>query len=110
MISKRFFFFSNSFENKVKVLASQSCPTLWDPMDCSLPGSQSLEFSRQEYWSGLPFPSPVYPPDPGIEPRSLELQADSLPSEPLGKLFNDMQFFYLEPYFKFTVKNSECSL
>ena len=41
----------------------------------------SMEFSRQEYWSGLPFPSPGDPPDPGIEPRSLALQADSLPSE-----------------------------
>ena len=37
---------------------SLSCPTLCDPMDCIPPGSLSLEFSRQEYWSGLPFPSP----------------------------------------------------
>ena len=44
----------------------------------------SMEFSRQEYWSGLPFPSPGDPPDPGIEPGSPALQADSLPSEPLG--------------------------
>ena len=42
----------------------------------------SVEFSRQEYWSGLPFPSPEDLPDPGIEPGSPELQADSLPSEP----------------------------
>ena len=40
----------------------------------------SMEFSRQEYWSGLPFPSPGDLPDPGIEPRSPALQADSLPS------------------------------
>ena len=39
-----------------------------------------MEFSRQEYWSGLPFPFPRDLPDPGIEPRSLALQADSLPS------------------------------
>ena len=38
----------------------QSCPTLCDPIDGSLPGSQSLEFSRQEHWSGLPFPSPMH--------------------------------------------------
>ena len=44
-----------------------------------------IEFSRQEYWSGLPFTSPEDHPDPGIEPRSPVLQADSLPSEPLGK-------------------------
>ena len=43
----------------------------------------SLGFSRQEYWSGLPFPSPGDVPDPGIEPRSLALEADALTSEPL---------------------------
>ena len=43
----------------------------------------SVEFSRQEYWSGLPFPSPEDLSDPGIEPGSPELQADSLPSEPI---------------------------
>ena len=44
-----------------------------------------MGLSRQEYWSGLPFPSPEDLPDPGIEPRSPALQADSLPSEPPGK-------------------------
>ena len=44
------------------------------------------KFSKQEYWSGLPFPSPGDLPDPGIEPRSLALQADSLPTELQGKL------------------------
>ena len=45
----------------------------------------SMEFSRQAYWSGLPFPSPGDLPDPGIKPRSPTLQADTLPSEPPGK-------------------------
>ena len=45
----------------------------------------SMEFSRQEYWSELPFPSPGALLDPAIEPRSPGLQADSLPSEPAGK-------------------------
>ena len=45
----------------------------------------SRGFSRQEYWSGLPFPSPGDLPDPGIEPRSSALQADSSPYEPPGK-------------------------
>ena len=45
----------------------------------------SMGFSRQEYWSGLPFPSPGDLPDPGIEPRSPTLQADALTSEPPGK-------------------------
>jgi len=45
----------------------------------------SLGLSRQEYWSGLPFPPPGDLPNPGIKPKSLALQADSLPSEPPGK-------------------------
>ena len=45
----------------------------------------SMGFSRQEYWSGLPFPSPGDLPDPGIEPRSPTLQVDALPAEPPGK-------------------------
>ena len=45
----------------------------------------SMEFSRQEYWSGQSFPFPGDLPDPGFEPRSPALQADSLPSEPPGK-------------------------
>ena len=44
-----------------------------------------MGFSRQEYWSGLPFPSPGDLPDPGIEPRSPTFQADALTSEPPGK-------------------------
>ena len=45
----------------------------------------SIDFSRWEYWNGLPFPSPGDLPDPGIEPSSPELQADSLSSEPPGR-------------------------
>ena len=45
----------------------------------------SMGFSRQEYWSGLPFPSPGALPDPGIKPGSPALQADTLTSEPPGK-------------------------
>ena len=45
----------------------------------------SMEFSRQEYWSGLPFPSRGNLPDPGIKPRSPAFQADALPFEPPGK-------------------------
>ena len=45
----------------------------------------SMGFSRQEYWSGLPFPSPGDIPDPGIEPGSPALEADALTSEPPGK-------------------------
>ena len=45
-----------------------------------------MGFSRQEYWSGLPFPSPGDLTDPGIEPRSPALQADSVLAEPLGHI------------------------
>ena len=48
---------------------------------------QSMEFSKQEYWSGLPFPSPGDLPNPGIGPRSPALQTDALPFEPPGKPF-----------------------
>ena len=71
----------------VKVLTAQSCPTLCDPMDCSLAGPFVHEFSRQEYWSGLPFPFPGDLPDPGIEPGSPALQAESLPLELPGKAY-----------------------
>ena len=59
-----------------------------------------MGFSRPEYWSGLPFPSPGDLPKPGIEPRSPVLQADALSSEPPGKPYiNDGSglFFLLFP-------------
>ena len=46
-----------------------------------------MGFSRQEYWSGLPFPSPADLPNPGVEPESPALQADSLPSESPGNKY-----------------------
>ena len=55
------------------------------PQTAASQASPSVGFSRQEYWSGLPFPSPGDLPPSGIEPRSLALQADSLPAEPAGK-------------------------
>ena len=55
------------------------------PWTLAYQGPPSMRFSRQEYWSGLPFPSPGDLPNPGIEPRPPALQADALPSEPPGK-------------------------
>ena len=52
------------------------------PWTVAHPAPLSMEFPRQEYWSGFPFPSPEDFPDPGIEPGSPALQADSLPSKP----------------------------
>ena len=66
---------------------SLSCVRLFvTPWTVAHQAPPSMGFSRQEYWSGLPFPSPGDLPDPGIEPRSLALQADALTSEPPGKL------------------------
>ena len=74
---------------------TQSCPTLCNPMDCvAHQAPLSTGFSRQEYWSGLPFPSPGDLPDPGIEPRSPALQADALTSEPPGKPLNSKKLSY----------------
>ena len=68
----------------VCVLVTQSCLTLCNPHTVAHQASLSMEFSRQEYWSGLPFPSPRYLPNIGIKTGPSALQADSLPSETLG--------------------------
>ena len=64
---------------------TQSCLTLVTPWIVAYKVSPSMEFSKQEYWSVLSFPSPGDLPDPGIEPASPAWQADSLPSEPPGE-------------------------
>ena len=69
-----------------KVLVAQLSPTLCDPMAVAHQAPPSMGFSRQEYWSGLPFPSPGDLPNSGIKPGSPALQADSSPSDSLGKL------------------------
>ena len=66
-------------------LVTRSCPTLATPWTVPYQAPLSIGFSRQEYWSGLPFPSPGDNPDPGIEPGSPALQADALLSKPPGK-------------------------
>ena len=60
----------------MKVLVAQLCPTLCDPWILAPQIPLSMEFSRQEYWTGLTFPSPEDLPDPRIEPGSPALQAD----------------------------------
>ena len=66
-------------------LVTKLCSTLATPRTVGCQAPLSMGFSRQEYWIGLPFPSPGDLPYPGIEPGSPTLQADSLPSEPPGK-------------------------
>ena len=72
---------------KVKVLVAQSVQLFVTSWTVALQAPLSVEFSRQEYWNGWPFPSPGNLPDPGIESRSPALQADSLWSEPPGTLW-----------------------
>ena len=66
-------------------LATKLCPTLCDPMDCSLPGSSVHGFSRKGYWSGLPFPSPGDFPDPGVKLLSPALAGGFFTTELPGK-------------------------
>ena len=79
-----------SFFLSGKVLVTQSCPVLCDPMDCSLPGSSvtGILQARMLEWVAMPF-SKGHLPDPGIEPRSPAIKVDSLslPSGPPGKIF-----------------------
>ena len=80
-----FFTTSATLEAQVKVLVAQSCLTLCDPRDGSLPGSsvhRILQVRTLE-WVAMPFSKDL--PNPGTKPRSPILQADSLPSEPPGK-------------------------
>ena len=70
---------------KVKVKLLSHVQLFVTPWTVAYQAPQSMEFSRQEYWSAFPFPSPGDLPKPGIEPGSPELQADALPSEPPGK-------------------------
>ena len=83
------------FVLKVKVKVKSLFATPWT---VAYQASLSMGFSRQEYWSGWPFPSPGDLPNPGIEPGSPSLQADALPSEPPGMLktgnsFSQLGFF-----------------
>ena len=64
---------------------AQSCPTLCDPMDCSLPGFSIHGIFQARVLSGLPFPSPGDLPDPGSSPGPPHCRQKLLPSEPAGK-------------------------
>ena len=70
---------------RVKVKSLSRVQLFETPWTIAHQAPLSMGFSRQEYWSGLPFPSPGDLPNPGIEPRSPPLQADALTSEPPGK-------------------------
>ena len=77
---------------------AQLCLTLCDPMDCSLPDS-----SREEYWSGLPFPPPEDLPNPRIEPISPVLVGGFFTTEPPGKFAGTWE----EPFMSISDKRRE---
>ena len=70
---------------KVKVKLLSRVQLFATPWTVAYQAPPPMGFSRQEYWSGLPFPSPGDLPNPGIEPESSTLSADALLSEPPGK-------------------------
>ena len=93
------------YRSEVKSL---SCVRLFaTPWTVAYQAPPSMGLSGQEHWSGLPFPSPGDLPDPGIEPRSPTLQADTLTSEPPGKphiriymYIKPIQFFFFNSTFQ----------
>ena len=72
-------------ESEVKVKSLSRVRLFVTPWTVAYQAPLSMGFSRQEYWSGLPFPSPGHLPNPGIKPGSPTLEADTLTSEPPGK-------------------------
>ena len=74
-------FLQSCFKDSIQPSCAQSCPTLYNPMDGSPPGSSVHGILQQKYWRGLPFPPPGDLPDPGNEPESPALKADPLPLE-----------------------------
>ena len=82
---QNFFFNCECKALKMKVKSFSRVRLFATPWTVAYQASPSMRFSRQEYWSGLPVPSPGDLPNPGIEPRSPALPADALTSEPAGK-------------------------
>ena len=79
--------------------------TLCDPMDLASQAPLSIEFSRHEYWSGLPFPFPMDLPNPGIEPASLALAGGFFSTEPPGKPLVKTTAYIFEADFQSTFLN-----
>ena len=92
---RQFIRFRESSSSSSSSLVAKSCPTLATPWTEARQVPLSMRFSRQEFGSRLPFPSPGDLPDPGIEPMSPALQADSLPK---GE-FNIMKHSFYKRFF-----------
>ena len=81
------------YPQKVKVKLLSRVRLFATPWIVAYQASLSMGFSRQEYWSGLPFPSPGDLPNPGIESSSPAFQADAITSEPPGKPYNTLKIY-----------------
>ena len=93
----------------VKVKSLSHVRLFVTPWTIAYQAPPSMGFSRQECWSGLPFPSPGDLPDPGIEPRSPSLQADTLPSEPPGKIILWYGFPFINEFFFSCMQFHSCA-
>ena len=89
-------------------LVAKLCPTLATPWTVAHQALLSVGFSRQEYWSGLPFPSPGVLPDPGMEPGSPALQTYSLLPSHWGSLH--LGYWFKEVYFCFLASLEDWAL
>ena len=87
----------------MRVLVTQCVQLFATPLTVACQAPLSMGFSRQEYWSGLPFPSPGDLPNPGIAPWSPALQSDSLPSELPGK--PETHIGYIETFHEIGLNN-----
>ena len=83
-------FFLQCMKVKSEVKSLSRVPPLATPRTAAYQAPPSMGFSRQDYWSGLPFPSPGNLPDPGIEPWSPAVEADALTSEPPGETMTNL--------------------
>ena len=81
------------FYTSVKVKSLSRAQLFATPWTVAHQAPLSMGFSRQEYWSGLSFPSPGDLPNPGIKPRSPTLQADALSFEPPGKTYTSVYLY-----------------
>ena len=75
----------------MKVFVTQACPTLCDPLGCSLPGSSDYGILQARYWSGWPFPSPGDLPNPGVKSAFPALAGRLFTTEPPGKPHSCLQ-------------------
>ena len=85
MKERHFLMFQYYKKVKVKSESLSVVSSSVSPWPVARQASLSMEFSRPEYWSEQPFPSPGHLPDPAVEPRTPALQADTFPAEPPGK-------------------------